>query len=59
MNIKELKRDEMAEILDFYYHIDDFGHVFELNAEKLDKPFVKIMEGISEIRQMMEDSWDM
>lgn len=58
-DIKEIKKEEMQEIIDFYHHIEDYGHVFHLEHEKLDEPFKKIIEGISEIRKMMDDSWEM
>lgn len=57
MNIKELKPREMEEIIDFFYHIEDYGYMFYLEPERLDEPFGKIMEGIAEIRQLMEDSY--
>ena len=59
MDIKELKPQEMQEIINFYYHIEDFGHIFHFEPEKLDEPFKKIIEGISEIRKMMDDSYGM
>jgi hypothetical protein len=58
MDIKELKSQEMEEIIDFYQHIEDYGHVFHLDPKLLDVPFNKILEGISEIRKMMDDSYD-
>ena len=57
--IKELKFQEMQEIIDFYYHIEDYGHIFYFEPEKLDAPFQKIIEGISEIKRMMDDSYSM
>ena len=59
MDIKELKPQEMQETIDFYYHIEDYGHIFHFEPEKLDEPFKKIIEGISEIRKMMCDSYGM
>lgn len=29
-DIKELKKEEMSEIIDFYHFIDNYGHVFLL-----------------------------
>ena len=57
MDIGELKSSEMGEIIDFYYHIEDYGHVFHLDPKLLDEPFKKIIEGILEIRKMMDDSY--
>lgn len=59
MDIKELKPQEMQEIIDFYYHIEDYGHIFHFKPEKLDEPFKKIMEGMQEIQQLMKDSFEM
>jgi hypothetical protein len=59
MNIKDLKKDEMQEILDFYYHIEEFGHIYYYPPERLDDPFKKILEGIAEIQKLMNDSWSM
>ena len=57
MNIQNLKLEEMQEIIDFYYHVEEYGHIFHFEPEKLDEPFKKIIEGISEIRKMMDDSY--
>jgi hypothetical protein len=59
MDIKELKPQEMDEIFDFYQHVVDYGHVFHLEPKLLDEPFKKIIEGIMEIRKMMNDSYSM
>lgn len=59
MDIKELKPQEIQEIIDFYYHIQDYGHIFHLEPKLLDEPFKKILEGISEVRKMMDDSYGM
>jgi len=59
MDIKELKPDELQEIIDFYYFIEEYGHVFHLYPEKLDVPFKKIIDGIYEIREMMNESFSM
>lgn len=58
-DIKQIKSTEMQEIIDFYYKIDDYGHVFHFDPKLLDEPFRKIMEGMSEINKMMDDSWSM
>jgi len=58
-NIKEIKSIEMQEIIDFYYSIEEYGHIFHLDPKLLDEPFKKIMDGISEVGKMMDDSWSM
>ena len=58
-NIKEIKSAEMQEIIDFYYSIEEYGHIFHLDPKLLDEPFKKIMEGIIEIGKMMDDSYSM
>jgi hypothetical protein len=59
MDIKELKPQEMTEITDFCQHIQDYGHVFHLDPKTLDNPFKKILEGIAEVKQLMDDSYSM
>ena len=59
MDIKEIKKTEIVEIQDILYHIEDFGHIFHYPPEKLDDPFNKILEGISEIKKLMDDSYEM
>lgn len=59
MNIKKIKSTEMQEIQDFCIHIQEYGHIFHLDPKLLDEPFKKIMDGIAEIRKMMNDSWEM
>ena len=58
-NIKEIKSIEMQEIIDFYYEIDEYGHIFHLDFKLLDEPFKKIIDGMNEVRKMMDDSWSM
>jgi hypothetical protein len=58
-DIKEIKKAEMQEIIDFYYGIEEYGHIFHLDPKLLDEPFRKILEGMEEINKMMKDSWSM
>ena len=58
-NIKVLKKEEMQELIDFYYRIEEYGHIYHYPPERLDEPFKKILEGISEINKLMNDSWSM
>ena len=53
-DIKELKK---LEIIDFFYFIQDYGHIFYDDPSVLDKPFIKIMEGIDEIRQIVDNNY--
>ena len=59
MDIKDLKSIELQEIIDFWQGIQDYGHIYHYPPERLDEPFKKIMEGIQEIQQLMEDSFEM
>jgi hypothetical protein len=59
MDIKEIKKEEVSEMYDFLKGLQDYGHIYHYPPEKLDDPFKKIMEGIKEIQQLMEDSFDM
>lgn len=56
-DIKVLKKEEMQEIIDFWYFIEDYGHVFYDKPELLDSPFKKIIEGIEEIKQIVDDNY--
>jgi hypothetical protein len=59
MDINQLKSQEMTEIIDFWQHIVDYGHIYHLEPKLLDEPFKKIIEGILEIKKMMDDSYSM
>ena len=59
MDIKEIKKDEVSEIYDFLEGLTDYGHIYHYPADRLDKPFDKILEGISEVQQLMKDSFEM
>ena len=37
-NIKDIRKDEMEEIIDFYYHIQEYGHIFYGENSELDEP---------------------
>lgn len=56
MDIMEIKKAEMIEIIDFYYKIEEYGHIFHLEPKLLDEPFKKIIEGIEEVEKMIDDS---
>jgi hypothetical protein len=58
-NIKEIKNYEVSEMLDFYHELEEYGHIYHLDPKLLDEPFKKIMEGITEVRNMMDDSFSM
>ena len=59
MDIKEIKAFEISEIHDFLGGLEDYGHIYHYPAERLDEPFKKIMEGIEEVQQMMNESFEM
>ena len=56
-DIKDIRKEEMQEIIDFYYHIEEYGHIFYGDNSELEGPFKKIMEGIDEIRAIQEEYW--
>lgn len=58
-DIKKIKNEEMDDIQNFCNVIEEYGHIFHMNTELLDEPFNKIMEGISEVHKMMDESWEM
>lgn len=56
-DIKDLRKEEMEEIIDFYYSIEESGHIFYGDNTELEGPFKKIMEGIEEIRAIQKKYW--
>jgi hypothetical protein len=56
-NIKDIRKVEMQEIIDFYYHIEDYGHIFYGDNSELEPAFKKIMEGIEEVRKIQNEYW--
>jgi len=56
-DIKDLRKEEMEEIIDFYYLIEESGHIFYGDNSELEGPFKKIMEGIEEIRAIQNKYW--
>lgn len=59
MEINDIKSNEMQEIRDFCEFIDDYGHIYHYPPEKLNEPFKKILEGIIEVRDLINESWEM
>lgn len=55
----EIKKVEMSEIIDFYYKIEEYGHIFHLDPKLLDEPFKKIIEGMEAVEKMMDESYGM
>lgn len=58
MDIKEIKKQEVQELYDFLEGLEDYGHIYHYAPERLDGPFMKIMEGVKEVQQLMEESFD-
>ncbi len=56
-NIKDIRKNEMEEIIDFYHHIQEYGHIFYGENSELDEPFKKILEGIEKIREIQKEYW--
>jgi hypothetical protein len=56
-HIKDLRKLEMDEIMDFYNHIEDYGHIFYGDNSELEPGFEKIKEGIEDIKKIIEDYW--
>lgn len=53
-DINEIRKQEMEEIADFYAFIEEYGHIFYGENKDLEEPFKKILEGISEIRKIID-----
>jgi hypothetical protein len=57
MNIKDIKKSEMEQIIDFWNHIQEYGHIFYGDNQELEEPFKKIIEGIEEVRKIQDKYW--
>jgi hypothetical protein len=47
----------MQEIIDFYHFIEDYGHIFYDDPSILNEPFLKIIEGINEITEIVNSNY--
>lgn len=56
-DIKDLKKQEMSEIADFFDFIGDYGHIFHESPQVLDGPFSKIIEGINEVKKIVNRNY--
>jgi hypothetical protein len=56
-DIKQIKSVEMQEIIDFYHFIEDYGHIFYDDPSILNEPFLKIIEGINEITEIVNSNY--
>lgn len=56
-DIKQLKKEEMDEILAFYTFIEDYGHIFYDDPKVLDVHFDNILSSIEEIRKIVDDNY--
>lgn len=57
MDINEIKKEELVEIKDFINFIEEYGHIFYDDPNVLKEPFNKILKGIEEIRQIIDDNY--
>lgn len=58
MDIKKLKPNEIQDIRDFLEGLEEYGHIYHYEPERLDEPFNKILEGIAEIQKLMKESFE-
>jgi hypothetical protein len=56
--IKELKKNEMQDIIDFYHFIEDYGHIFYDDPKVLDEPFKQILDGIEKVKQIVNENYE-
>ena len=54
-HIKQLRKGEMEEIINFYHFIKEYGHIFYGDNSELEEPFKKITDGIEQVRAIVED----
>ena len=58
-SIEEYKYAEIMEIYGFLDGLEEYGYIYHCPLDKLDEPFEKILEGIAEIQQLLDDSYEM
>lgn len=59
MNLFELKRSELEDIIDFYNFIEEYGYVFHgERQEELNQEFKNIINSISKIKEIMNDNYN-
>jgi hypothetical protein len=56
-DINQIKKEEMDEIISFYYFIEEYGHIFYDDPNILNEPFKKILEGIDEVKKIIDDNF--
>jgi hypothetical protein len=56
-DIFKIKNTEMVEVIDFYYFIEEYGHIFYDDPSILDEHFKKILEGMESIRDIVDDNY--
>jgi hypothetical protein len=56
-DIKDIRKSEMEQIIDFWNHIQEYGHIFYGDNQELEEPFKKIIEGIEEVRKIQDKYW--
>lgn len=57
MSVFESRKQELMDIIDFYYFIEDYGHVFGGRNEELDAGFNNINKGIEEIYKLVNEHY--
>ncbi len=57
MDIKDIKKDEMQKVIEFYHFIEEYGHIFYDSPEILDGPFKQIVEGMEKVREIVDDNY--
>lgn len=58
MNLFELKKEELQEIVNFYYFMEDYGHMFGgYREDELNEEFKNIISSINTIKEIMDDNY--
>lgn len=55
--VEQIKKNELSEIADFLIFIEDYGHIFYESEHVLDSGFNKILEGIEEIKKIIDRNY--
>mgnify|MGYP000963190906 CR=1 FL=1 len=55
-DIKEIKKAEMSEIIDFYYKIEEYGHIFHLDPKSATKGCKNAQTIINNLEKDLDNS---
>jgi len=56
-DISEIKKSEICQIHDFLQLLNEYGHIFYNDPADLDAPFKKILDGIKDVEDIIQENY--